>query len=256
MSDAVGPAGPAGGGAGGAGGAGNAGPPSPAARLRRVLENESSSVRLQGALAAGTTPDASFVDVLVRRSAVEPDFFVREMLTWALMRHPSSATVRRLVYEVGADESQARSQALHTLSKIGDPAGWAAITPELLRDPDDGVARAAWRTAAGVVPAGQEPELAEHLCSQLARGTHETERSLSRALAMLGAAALAPLEARRGDASGRVRVHAAATERLVADPDADLDELFGDAQRAEDARRAGQGPLPDATETATANGPA
>ncbi|NQX29959.1 HEAT repeat domain-containing protein [Microbacteriaceae bacterium VKM Ac-2854] len=213
----------------------------PADRLRLALRTGSSSQRLQTALAAGTRPDPSYVEVLVQRCAVEPDFFVREMLTWALMRHPPAQTVPRLIYEAGAEEPLARSQALHTLSKIGDPRGWSAISAELLQDPDDDVARAAWRTASGLVPAGDEAELAEQLCRQLGRGPHETRRSLSRSIAALGESALPALAERRGHARAEVRIHALATAALIHDPDAGLDELFGDAQRADAAR----GPTPE-----------
>jgi len=216
-----------------------------AARLRAALQQGSSSDRLQSALAAGTRPNDSYVEVLVQRCAIEPDFFVRDMLTWALLRHPSSLTVPRLVYEAGADESQARSQALHTLSKIGDPRGWAAIDREVLRDPDDSVARSAWRTAAGLVPPGEEAALAVELCAQLGRGPAETQRSLSRAIAVLGDVALPLLEQKRADAVAGVRVHAAATESLLRDPDANFDGLLADARRADerqaDERRADAG---------------
>ncbi|RFA17154.1 hypothetical protein B7R22_01075 [Subtercola boreus] len=206
-------------------------------RLSIALQDESSSNRLASALAAGTRPDPSYVEVLVRRCAVEPDFFVRDMLTWALLRHPTSKTVPRLVYEVGDDGSQARSQALHTLSKIGDPRGWAAISAELLRDPDDDVARSAWRTAAGLVPAGEEAGLAEELCAQLGRGSPETQRSLGRAFATLGEVALPPLEARSADARSGVRIQAAASAALVRDPEANFDGLLADAERADSAAR-------------------
>jgi HEAT repeat protein len=206
--------------------------PGPETRLRAALQDESSSVRLQSALAAGTYPHERFVAVLVDRSAVEPDFFVRDMLTWALMRHPAVQTLPRLLYEVGSDVPQARSQALHTLSKIGDPRGWAAITPEVLRDPDDEVARAAWRTAAGLVPAGEEGALAEELASQLGRGGPETQRSLSRAIVMLGDVAIPMLEARSAHRDGDVRVHAAATVRLVHDPEEGFEAAMAEAKRS------------------------
>lgn len=53
----------------------------PANRLRRALEGADASERLQVALTAGTRPDASYIEVLVQRCEVEPDFFVRDMLT-------------------------------------------------------------------------------------------------------------------------------------------------------------------------------
>ncbi|GAB3604983.1 HEAT repeat domain-containing protein [Conyzicola nivalis] len=203
----------------------------PADRLRAALGDESSSARLQTALAAGTYPDVRFVPVLVDRSGVEPDFFVRDMLTWALTRHPSSHTVPRLLYEVGADSPQARSQALHTLSKIGDPRGWSAITAEVLRDPHDEVATTAWRTAAGLVPAGQEAQLAEALASQLGRGGRETQRSLTRSIVALGEVAVPMLRARASHRDIDIRLHAVATERLINDPDEDFDDAVAEARR-------------------------
>src|SRR5262245_61859914 len=100
-----------------------------------------SSARLQAALAAGTRADPGLADALVARCAVEPDFFVRDMLTWALTRLPAASTVPKLVAELRSGRAQARSQALHTLSKIGDRTAWPAITRALLHDPDDEVAR-------------------------------------------------------------------------------------------------------------------
>src|SRR6476660_5538015 len=154
----------------------------PDTRLRAALQAVSSSARLHSALVAGTNPDPRFVDILVDRCAVEPDFFVRDMLTWALTRHSSSQTVPRLLDEVRVGAPQARSQALHTLSKIGDPRGWSAITPAVLRDPNDEVARSAWRAAVILVPAERQAELAEELCTQLGRGDRDVQRSLSRAI--------------------------------------------------------------------------
>ena len=94
-------------------------PRTPASRLRAALESTASSTRLQAALTAGTSPQPDYVDVLVERSAVEPDFFVRDMLTWALTRHDPVSAVDRLLPELRSPVAQARSQALHTLSKIG-----------------------------------------------------------------------------------------------------------------------------------------
>ena len=86
-----------------------------ATRALEGLEDSRSSVRLRAALAVGTTPDSRFVDKLVERCAIEPEFFVRDMLTWALTRHPVPTTLPRLLREVHSKRAQARSQALHTL---------------------------------------------------------------------------------------------------------------------------------------------
>ncbi|MFD5799789.1 HEAT repeat domain-containing protein [Streptomyces sp. NPDC127020] len=202
-----------------------------ALRVLRTLEDHRSSVRLRAALTAGTTPDPRFVDKLVERSAVEPDFFVRDMLTWALTRHPVSATLPGLVREVRSERARARSQALHTLSKIGDRRAWPAITPALLSDADDEVARSAWRAAVVLVPEGEEPALAALLVTQLGRGERETQLSLSRALVALGEAVVPALRAVAADADPPVRAHALATERLLRDPDTGFGYAIEEAKR-------------------------
>ncbi|RSN43306.1 hypothetical protein DMH12_32695 [Streptomyces sp. WAC 04229] len=200
-------------------------------RVLRTLEDHRSSVRLRAALTVGTTPDPRFVDKLVERSAVEPDFFVRDMLTWALTRHPVSATLPGLVREARSERAQARSQALHTLSKIGDRRAWPAITPALLSDADDDVARSAWRAAVVLVPEGAEPTLAALLVTQLGRGGRETQLSLSRALVALGEAAVPALRAVATAADPPVRAHALATERLLRDPDTGFGYAIEEAKR-------------------------
>jgi len=194
------------------------------------LENSSSSMRLQAALAVGTTPDPRFVDKLIERCAIEPDFNVREMLTWALTRHSSSLTVPKLIDELRSGRAQARSQALHTLSKIGDRQAWPAITRALLTDADDEVARSAWRAAVVLVPQGEERELAGVLATQLGRGERETQLSLSRALVALGEVIMPTLRAAMTDLDPRVRQHAIATERLSRNPDAGFEFVIEEAK--------------------------
>ncbi|MEU0834881.1 HEAT repeat domain-containing protein [Streptomyces sp. NPDC005969] len=200
-------------------------------RALQGLENNSSSVRLQAALAVGTTPDPGFIGKLIERCAIEPEFYVREMLTWALTRHAASMTVPVLLDEVRSGRAQARSQALHTLSKIGDRQAWPAITPALLSDADDEVARSAWRAAVVLVPEGEEHELAVALATQLGRGERETQLSLSRALIALGEVMLPSLGAATTDLDPRVRAHAIATERLWRDPDAGFEFAIEEAKR-------------------------
>ncbi|WP_369142228.1 HEAT repeat domain-containing protein [Streptomyces sp. R44] len=200
-------------------------------RALRGLGSESASVRLRAALAVGSAPDPRWVDELVGRCAIEPDFQVREMLTWALTRHSPALTLPRLLGELRSEPAQARSQALHTLSKIGDRQAWPAITRELMTDPDDEVARSAWRAAVVLVPAGAESELAGVLATQLGRGGRETQLSLSRALIALGEAMTPVLRAAQSDPRPDVRRHAIATEKLSRDPDAGFDFAIEEARR-------------------------
>jgi HEAT repeat protein len=200
-------------------------------RTFRGLEDDNASVRLRAALTVGTTPDPRFVDKLVERCAIEPEFHVREMLTWALTRHSPSLTVPGLVDELRSERPQARSQALHTLSKVGDRRAWPAITRALLTDADDEVARSAWRAAVVLVPEGEEPELAEVLATQLGRGERQTQLSLSRALIALGEMVMPVLHAAMSDPDPGVRGHAIATERLSRDPDAGFEFAIEEAKR-------------------------
>ncbi|MFF2922365.1 HEAT repeat domain-containing protein [Streptomyces celluloflavus] len=209
-------------------------------RALQGLENDSSSVRLQAALAVGTDPEPAFIGKLIERCAMEPEFYVREMLTWALTRHAASMTLPVLLDEVRSERAQARSQALHTLSKIGDRQAWPAITPALVSDADDEVARSAWRAAVVLVPEGAEHELAVVLATQLGRGERETQLSLSRALIALGEAMLPTVGAATTDPDPRVRTHAIATERLWRDPDAGFEFAIEEAKRIVALGRAGQ----------------
>ncbi|MFJ7490937.1 HEAT repeat domain-containing protein [Streptomyces sp. NPDC097727] len=209
-------------------------------RALQGLEDSRSSVRLRAALAVGTTPAPGFIGKLIERCAIEPEFYVREMLTWALTRHTPSLTVPALLDEVRSEHAQARSQALHTLSKIGDRQAWPAITRALLSDADDEVARSAWRAAVVLVPEGEEPELAAVLSTQLGRGERETQLSLSRALIALGKVILPTLRAAMTDRDPRVRAHAIATERLLRDPDAGFEFAIEEAKRTVALGGAGQ----------------
>ncbi|WP_435196495.1 HEAT repeat domain-containing protein [Streptomyces sioyaensis] len=202
-----------------------------AIRALQGLEDGRSSVRLRSALAVGTTPDPRFVGKLVERCAIEPEFFVRDMLTWALTRHPVSMTLPELLREVRSERTQARSQALHTLSKIGDRQAWPAITRTLLSDADDEVARTAWRAAVVLVPEGEESALATVLVTQLGRGERETQLSLSRALVALGEASVPALRSATTAPDPGMRAHALATQRLLRDPDTGFEFAIEEAKR-------------------------
>ncbi|WP_182345727.1 HEAT repeat domain-containing protein [Tomitella gaofuii] len=199
-------------------------------RAADALAHPDPSVRLRAAMAAGSRPDASLAQNLVDRCAVEPDFYVRDMLTWALTRLPTEVTVPLLLDALGSAAPQPRSQALHTLSKIGDITAWPAVAEHLGAE-DDEVARASWRASVSLVPIGAEADLAARLAGELGRGGREVQRSLSRALAALGehGAAAAESAGRSGDAD--VRGHVRDTLALMADPDAAADAQVDAARR-------------------------
>ena len=197
-----------------------------------ALTAAAASTRLRAALAIGSTPDPQWVDILIARCAIEPDFYVRDMLTWALTRISVELTAPRLLTELLSPNAQARSQALHTLSKIKVAGIWPAITRALLRDPDDEVARSAWRAAVVLVPEGQKAHLAKELAAQLGRGDQKMQLSLTRALLELGAEVVEPVlkEAMTRD-NAVVIAHARATLRLLHDPDAVFEIDVQEARR-------------------------
>ena len=182
-------------------------------------------------MAAGSRADPGWLETLVERCAVEPDFFVRDMLSWALTRLPSEAVLPRLRKELGSECRQARSQALHTLSKIGDKSAWGWITRDMLRDSDDELARTAWRCAVALVPEGEKKALGEELASQLGRGDRDVQLSLSRALIGLGDAVESALDRAAESPNPAKAAHARATESLRLDPELGFDAAIEEAKR-------------------------
>jgi HEAT repeat protein len=223
----------------------------PTAGAAAALAAPQVSVRLRAAMALGTWPDVGHLEAVVQRSAVEPDPFVRDTLAWVLTRLPSAPVLARLRPELDDPRPQARAQALHALSKVLDRSARPWITPQLLADPDDVVARTAWRSALALTPredledgqdvdpaaAAEREELAELLASQLGRGDEELQRSLSRVLVQLGPAADAVLERAAGSARPEVAEHAEAARRLLRDPEAPFRP--GSAEPFEPAEPAG-----------------
>ena len=181
------------------------------ATLKSLLESPDKSVRLKAALAAGTYPETEYIEVLVSQCAKEPDFFVRDTLSWALMRHEISKVVERLKSELNSDNPQAKSQALHTLSKIGDKQFYSLITNEHHFDSLDKVAVTAWRAASVLVPDAEKSALTQILVSQLGRGDSDLQFDLTRFLCALGEVIVEPLQQASESEKEEVRLHAAFT---------------------------------------------
>jgi HEAT repeat protein len=178
------------------------------ATLEALLKSPDQSVRLKAALAAGTYPNLDHIEVLISQCASESDFFVRDTLSWALMRQDRPTVVQRLIPELKSANPQSRSQALHTLSKIGDKNNYSLITTELLLDADDFVASTAWRSASVLVPDADKPALVEILISQLGRGDSDTQFGLTRFLCAIGEPIVAPLMHAAQSADETVRTQA------------------------------------------------
>ena len=163
------------------------------ATLESMLASPDQSVRLNAALAAGTYPEPHFIEILVAQCAIETDFFVRDTLSWALMRNDVSAVVERLKVELESSNPQGKSQAIHTLSKIGDKKNYFLISDAMLYDPDDFIASTAWRAASVLVPEEEKPALVAKLLTQLGRGDSDVQFALTRFLCAIGDQILEPL---------------------------------------------------------------
>lgn len=180
-------------------------------QARRAAFDTSPTVRQEAAVHLGTHADASLAPELVALLVSEVDFFVRETLTWAVVRHADAALPHLL--RALADAPHARPQILHALSKIQAAEAVPHIVP-FAQDDEPLVAMKAWwalgRTGA--------PEAAPALLPHLGLGDDERQRELSRAFEQLGEAGVAGLTEAVADADPAVRRHAARTLVLVSDP--------------------------------------
>ena len=178
------------------------------ATLQALLASSDQSVRLKAALSAGTFPNPEYIDLLVAQCAHETDFFVRDTLSWALMRHDIPKVIERLKPELSSGIAQAKRQALHTLSKIGDKSFYSLITQDHLLDSDDNVAVTAWRAASVLVPNTDAAALTQVLITQLGRGDSDMQFDLTRFLCALGDCIVEPLREAAQSTRDEVRMHA------------------------------------------------
>lgn len=178
------------------------------ATLEAMLASPDQSVRLKAALAAGTYPKPEYIEILVSQCAIETDFFVRDTLTWALLMHNKDAVVERLKPELQSTNIQAKTQAIHTLTKIGEKKNYPLITLEMLLDGDDFVASTAWRASSVLVPEDQKDALVKVLVTQLARGDSDVQFALTRFLCAIDEPIVQPLTEAAKSPKEEVRMHA------------------------------------------------
>lgn len=179
---------------------------------RDALTHSDKDTRVSAAMQVGTHPSPDDAAPLVQALLDEEDFFVRETLSWALMRVGSPA-VPLLVPHL-ADE-EVRFRVLHALSKIGDPSVVDAIAP-LVGDVDDAVAaKAAWTLGRLGDPRGI-PMLVTHLGGE--DGEHRN--AVRTALGSLGPEAVTAVAGRLRHEQPQVREHAVEVLTYIGDPGA------------------------------------
>lgn len=169
----------------------------------RAARHDDPSVRQRAAFHLGTHADDSVAGDLVDLLVSEPDFYVRETLTWAVVTR-AEATFP-LLLEALRGTGPERVQVLHALSKIRRPEAVAHILP-LAGDPDDAVAAKAWWALGRTGTPGAVTALVDRL------GEREDfrRRELTRALEQAGEPAVHALAGRLREApDAEVRRHAA-----------------------------------------------
>jgi hypothetical protein len=110
------------------------------------------------------------------------------------MRQDRDAVMARLIPELQSPIAQARSQAIHTLSKIGEKKNYFLISDDALFDADDSVASTAWRAASVLVPEEEKSNLVSKLVTQLGRGDSDIQFALTRFLCAIGDQIIEPLK--------------------------------------------------------------
>jgi HEAT repeat protein len=129
-------------------------------------------------------------------------------MSWALMRNERNKVVEKLKLELQSSNPQAKSQAIHTFSKIGDKDNYPLITDEMLFNENELVAATAWRASVALVPDEEKIDLIKKLISQLGRGDSDLQFALTRSLCNLGKLIVEPLKLAATSDSEEVRLHA------------------------------------------------
>ncbi|MDQ1286940.1 MAG: hypothetical protein QG622_505 [Actinomycetota bacterium] len=185
-----------------------------------LLADADAGVRMRSAMDLGRLRAAQAAPALVERLGLEPEFLIRETLTWAILRLEEEAGPF-VDQALSSPRWLARRQAVHVLSKQGRPEDADRLIP-LIGDDVDAVASRAYGAAARTHAASVVPALV----GQLARGDAEHRNMLTAALAELGESAVPALVgALRGSHRAEVRRHAADSLAYLGSPGADLAAL-------------------------------
>ena len=181
-------------------------------RLLRELRDPDKNTRANAAVELGKLDDSSTADLLVEALATEPDFFVREYLTWSIVRMADAATPL-LIRMLTDARPQARHGAAHTLGKIADPCATGALIATLQDDDPAIVSKAAF--ALGAIGAVESVAAVVDL---LGGADRELQSTLVTVLERFGAHAVPAVAAALTHADAGVRAHAAEILGVIADP--------------------------------------
>ena len=168
-----------------------------------LLEHADHNVRGRAALTLRTLGDVGAVDALIRALRTEPNLFVRENITAALVRL-GDATLSPLIHLLGDTSPAVRHDAAHALSKIGDARAVDALI-DTLQDHDVTVVTKAAFALGRIGDARAIPALV----GLLGHESREMQSTLASVLERFGRPAVPPLLDRLEDERWQAREHAA-----------------------------------------------
>lgn len=142
------------------------------------------NTRLRAVMAIGQFADPAALPALLQRLRDEPDFFVRDNLSWAITRC-GDAAVEPLIALLDDDDARVRYHAAHALSKLGDLRAVDALIARLSDSDDDVVQKAIY--ALGRLKAVRALPL---LAAQIGVGTRERRTTRNEALEAFGGSAI------------------------------------------------------------------
>jgi HEAT repeat protein len=171
--------------------------------LIEQLHHPDKNVRSSAVFALEKLDDAGVADALIQALGTEPDFFVREDMTWALVRLGEPA-FQKLVAALGDSQAAGRPHMAHTLSKMRD-ARAVDVLLAVLHDPDIAVVRKA------VFALGQigEARAISAITVLLGHEDEELQTTLTQTLEKFGASAVPDLLRAMEDERPAVREQAA-----------------------------------------------
>ena len=177
--------------------------PTPLQEALRAALSPDKNTRLAAAFRLGSLAEPENAAELVALLRSEPDAYVRETLTWAVVTQAEAAIPHLVQALQGEDPS--RAQILHALSKIQDPTTIPHILP-LADDPSPEVAAKAWWAIGRTGLPETAPVLVEKVGTL---HTEEARNALTRALEQMGEPATAGLAQHLASADPDARQHAA-----------------------------------------------
>ncbi len=179
--------------------------------LIEQLHHPDHAARSRAVLALGQAGETGAVPTMVAAMAAEPDFAVREDMTWALARM-ADAALDPLIVLLRDERSAARHQAAHVLGKMRDARAVDALIGAL-NDADATVVRKAVFSLRQIGDARAIPALV----ALLGGDSLETQATVTDALEAFGPAALPALIGTLADDRWRVREQAADVLGLIGD---------------------------------------